>query len=207
MEKIHRVLIQVGIAALVLGIVSYLFLDKTVAVAASHLSHQSFVFRLGSLIDIYTGSKQMIYIEVIIGAIACWFLLTERPKPADRYARVFLSAFFAYVVTFSIKMVVARYRPEYLLSDQFYGFTWFNTGHGLTSMPSGHATVNFVLAISIAIFLCAKHRFFGVLLILYSIVVAISRVVINEHYVSDVLVALTVATWSIAYVINIQGKR
>ena len=101
-------------------------------------------------------------------------------------------------------MIVARYRPELLLSDQLYGFCWFNKSKEFTSMPSEHATVNFTLALSVSTFLCAKYRFICMMLILYSIAVAISRVVINEHYISDVLIALTIACWSIVYVLTIK---
>lgn len=199
-----KLLLQVGLISLVLGIVSYLFIDQSIAVAFSQLSHDNIFYKSSIFIDARTGSKKMIYVELVIGAICSWFILRKKNETARKYAMVFLSCFIAYVVTFSIKMIVARSRPELLLSDQLYGFSWFNTSHAFTSMPSGHATVNFALAFAVSIFLCAEYRVLCVALILYAIAVAMSRVVIDAHFISDILVALTVASWSIVYVLNIK---
>ena len=200
----HQNIHLVGLYSLVLGVISYLFIDKTVAVSVSQLPHDDIFYKIGKFIDAWTGSKHIIYVEFLIGSICSWFILKEHNEVARKYAMVFLSCFFAYVVTFSIKMIVARYRPELFLSHQLYGFSWFNTSHALTSMPSGHATMNFALAFAVSIFLCAKYRLLCVVLILYGIAVAISRVVVGAHFISDVLAALTVASWSIVYVLNIK---
>ncbi len=207
MNQLSKILFQVGFVALVLSVISYLFIDKTVAVSLSQLSQSDFFYKSSAYIDARTSSKQMIYVEMLMGAICSWFILQEKNEIARKFAMVFLSYFIAYVVTFSIKVVVARYRPELFLSDHLYGFSWFNTAHAYTSMPSGHATVNFALALSISASFCLKCRFVCIVLILYSIAVAISRVVVNAHYISDVLIALTVASWSIAYVQNLPIAR
>jgi|GEM_PF-5159574 len=204
MNAISKILFQVGLVSLAFGIISYLFIDKTVAIALSQLHHDDLFYKTGAFIDAWMSSKQMIYIELLIGAISNWYVLKGKNEIARKYAMVFLGYLIAYVVTFAIKMIVARYRPDLLLSDQLYGLSWFNTAKAFTSMPSGHAAVNFALALSVSIYLCAKYRIICVVLILYSVAVAISRVVINAHYLSDVLIALTVALWSIVFVRNIK---
>lgn len=202
---IKNILFQVGLIALILAVISYLFIDQTAAIVLSEFPHSNIVYKSAVFIDSRTSSKQMIYIELLIGAISSWLVLHGNNALARKFSFIFLCYFIAYLVTFAIKMLIARYRPELFLSDQLYGFSWFNASKAMTSMPSGHASVNFALALSVSIILFAKHRFFCLVLILYSIAVAISRVVINAHYISDILISLTVTSWVIIYVFNISG--
>lgn len=205
MKKICNTFFQVGLTSLILATLSYLFFDKSAAIALSELSHSGILYKTSTFIDFWTGSNKMVYIELLIGVLGSRYALQEKNATARKFAIIFLSYFVAYVVTFAIKMLVARYRPELFLSDQLYGFSWFNSAKEFTSMPSGHSAVNFALALSISVILYTKHRFICMVLILFSISVAMSRVVLTAHYISDVLTSLTVTCWSIIYVLNIKA--
>ncbi len=82
------------------------------------------------------------------------------------------------------KIVLGRQRPEYLFRDGFYGFEPLNFDTGANTFPSGHAQTIWVVAAVLCIAF-PRHR---LAICAVAAVVALSRVVITEHYLSDVLV-------------------
>jgi len=82
------------------------------------------------------------------------------------------------------KIVLGRQRPEYLFRDGFYGFEPLNFDTGANTFPSGHAQTIWVVAAVLCIAF-PRHR---LALCAVAAVVALSRVVLTEHYLSDVLV-------------------
>lgn len=207
MQKLYKNIFLVGLLSLILAIVCYLFIDKSVAVAISHIPHDNFFHRVSVTIGEWTSSQNMAYIALLIGLIGSWLTLKKNDPAVGKYAVVFLSFFITYVIVFAIKFTLARYRPELLLSQNFYGFSWLNLSHSLTSMPSGHAAANFALVLPMAIFLYKRNRLLATILVIYGITVAISRVVLNVHYVSDVLVSLTIALWVSGFLLSRVNKH
>lgn len=82
------------------------------------------------------------------------------------------------------KIGLGRQRPEYLFADGFYGFKPMNLDTGANSFPSGHSQTIWALAAVLCIAF-PRHR---LTVCTFAAVVALSRVVIGEHYLSDVLV-------------------
>jgi membrane-associated phospholipid phosphatase len=70
-----------------------------------------------------------------------------------------------------------------LFERGLYGFDPFRIGYEFNSFPSGHATTAFAIAVTCSIF-WPKYR---VHLFLFAAVVALSRLVLSAHYLSDVL--------------------
>ena len=89
------------------------------------------------------------------------------------------------VVNLVLKIVFSRARPDLLFSQQWYGFYGFKFSAPFWSFPSGHATtiMGFVFA------LCALWPKYRYLFLLYGVLIALSRVVLTHHYLSDVMVA------------------
>lgn len=86
-----------------------------------------------------------------------------------------------------VKFLVGRVRPN-LIHDRsvFYGpFGMFNHGRSLAmdSMPSGHTTVAFAMACILSRHFPARARLWFCL----SLCVAMARVVLDRHFLSDVL--------------------
>lgn len=84
-----------------------------------------------------------------------------------------------------LKTTLGRARPELLFSDNLYGFYGYHTSASYWSFPSGHTTtiMGFVFG------LCALFPKHCVVFILTGLLVAVSRVFLIQHYLSDVLTA------------------
>jgi len=98
-----------------------------------------------------------------------------------------LAFFFACVaisglITDILKPMIGRARPVLLDRVGVYGFHPFAYHANYNSFPSGHATTAFALAFAL-IALWPRGR---PLLIAFAIAIALSRVMVNAHYLSDV---------------------
>jgi len=82
-----------------------------------------------------------------------------------------------------VKWIAGRNRPINLFNHGFFGFDYFETIYELNSFPSGHALIPFALATALSILFPR----FGSLAFIPATVIALSRVVITAHYVSDVI--------------------
>jgi undecaprenyl-diphosphatase len=87
------------------------------------------------------------------------------------------------IATDIIKPILGRARPVLLEREGTYGFHPFSTHAVWNGMPSGHATTAFALAFCLMTF-WPRHRN---LLIALACVLAVSRIIVNAHYLSDVL--------------------
>ncbi len=97
------------------------------------------------------------------------------------------------IVTDIIKPILGRARPVELLRENIYGFHPFSFHAAWNSMPSGHATTAFALAAILCIQL-PRWRFLWLAL---GLVLAISRIVVDAHYISDVVAGAAVGILSV----------
>lgn len=93
------------------------------------------------------------------------------------------------LVTNALKVVFARARPWRLVEDGSFGFHWFDLARGWDSFPSGHATAIFALAFALG---RLRPRLAPGLLVL-ALPVALARVVVTNHYPSDIVAGIAVA--------------
>jgi undecaprenyl-diphosphatase len=93
------------------------------------------------------------------------------------------------IVTDIIKPILSRARPVELERGGIYGFYPFDFHARMNSMPSGHATTAFALAFVVAGF-SPRWRIPAFLAAGY---LALSRVMVNAHYLSDVIAGGVVA--------------
>jgi len=94
-----------------------------------------------------------------------------------------------------LKPVFGRGRPRLFIADGTFGFTWRGAHAVYWSFPSGHAITIVALAAALAV---VERR--GVpLYVAGALLVMASRIVLDEHYLSDVLAGAAlagVATWA-----------
>jgi undecaprenyl-diphosphatase len=95
------------------------------------------------------------------------------------------------LVSALLKRLIGRARPEGL--DTF-GTLWFEPGawaqYSLQGLPSGHATTSFALAFAlVALF----GRWWGVAFALAALI-ALSRIVVGAHFLTDVLAGALLGT-------------
>jgi len=101
----------------------------------------------------------------------------------DKLFFLFVIVALAGIAVDIIKPVLGRARPVILLREGFYGFHPLTFDAAWKSMPSGHANTCFALA-------CVLAVLFPRLRILWFAIAfadALSRVMVNAHYVSDVI--------------------
>lgn len=91
------------------------------------------------------------------------------------------------IITTIVKVILARYRPEMLLFDNHYGFHFFSFKKAYNSMPSGHTALTFAGLLAIANFF--EKKYITLIAIIISGLVAVSRIIILDHFISDVIVA------------------
>lgn len=81
-----------------------------------------------------------------------------------------------------LKMAIGKSRPKLLFSDGRLDFTPFSYGHEVNGFPSGHATT---CAAGATILAMAMPRF-RVAFLAGGLALALTRVAIHAHYLSDV---------------------
>ncbi|MCZ6743723.1 MAG: phosphatase PAP2 family protein, partial [Alphaproteobacteria bacterium] len=82
-----------------------------------------------------------------------------------------------------MKVLFGRGRPKLLFRDELYGFDWFRLDADFHSFPSGHAQT--ITALMVALFILFPR--FGVAYLVIGAAIAISRAVVNAHYMGDIV--------------------
>jgi membrane-associated phospholipid phosphatase len=111
----------------------------------------------------------------------------QRGRKMSYWAEVFLFLLMAIAVTGLacdlLKFICGRARPTLLFHDGVYGFFFFEAKGKLASFPSGHAAT--IAALATALFLIAPKGW--KLYLPAAIAVALSRVILSVHYLSDIV--------------------
>lgn len=101
------------------------------------------------------------------------------------------------IVVNLLKGIIGRYRPVEWIKSEHYGFDNFSfLEYTANSFPSGHATTAFAVGISLML-LFPKYRY---VLLMMTGIVALSRVVLYQHYMTDVMAGALVGGVS-AYIL------
>jgi undecaprenyl-diphosphatase len=93
-----------------------------------------------------------------------------------------------------LKVIFGRTRPQLYLFEQIYGFHWFEIGYNYNSFPSGHACT--IGAATAAMWLLLPR--WRWLWVAVGLPIALTRVALYAHYVSDVIVGVWFgAVWTL----------
>jgi membrane-associated phospholipid phosphatase len=168
---------------LALAILSYVFLDKKIAVfVASHSSHALYVAS-----DVLAEFGRSTY--YLIG-FALLFLISQIFIKNKRVAHVSLFFLLAIIVSGLscdiLKIVFGRARPTVFLQQHLYGFYFFQWHSNMWSFPSGHATT----IASLAMVLSLLYPRFWLGFFAFATVVASSRIIVGAHFLSDVMLGM-----------------
>ena len=142
------------------------------------------------------GLGQLYYIPLFL--IALFFRYIVHNKKLEMRAWflwlcVAIPSFFCLV----FKMILGRARPYYWLHDDLFGFYWFKFQAPYWSFPSGHTStvMGFVIGLTL---LMPNH---SLLFLLLGAGLALTRVLLFYHYITDVLVAMVLAFYEIGLLI------
>ena len=171
-------------AVFALYILLYLFVDKPIALAVHAMTHPT-LFHAAKIISHLGNYKLWIIISAAFSLVS--FALLALGYQFSAHARkalfVFCSVFLAVVIGAVVKFVLARARPELLFEKGIYGFHFFSFQESYTSSPSGHTLSIFAVATSLSM-LCKRY---APLFFLVAVCVGLSRIIVDAHYVGDVL--------------------
>jgi membrane-associated phospholipid phosphatase len=134
------------------------------------------------------------FIALVCLGTACY--QHRQKKPVCQYfLSLGINLSIAFILAFIVKLSLGRYRPVALLQDNLYGFHYFSLNADAGATPSGHTTMAFALFTSIARFY--KKAWLSLLCMLPPIVLAFSRLVLSDHYLSDVAAAAYIGIISV----------
>ena len=149
---------------------------------------------------------------VIFTLLVQWWLKNKTTKQLTRYMKIAilasLTVWFALEVNLTLKDLWGRYRPYELTigNHEFTNWLTINGVNGHKSFPSGHAMAA-TLCIVFSWFVSNnKHKIFFIGGIVYGVVIAISRVIMGAHFLSDVTFSFFL-TVLIIFIMNGLGKK
>jgi len=149
----------------------------------------------------------LIFIIIYIFSIFVEKLQTKNKKFFSLLKYFSLSGFvyllFAGTITQVLKHIIGRPRPNYINFTEGLGLDFFTTNSNLHSFPSGHASTAFMIALLMSALFPKLKIFFYI----FSFLIAISRVVVGAHYITDVVAGILVAIIAFKILNNFFDKK
>ncbi len=194
-----------SLAIAFIGILSYEVADRPLA---QYFAGSSDGVHRGFLFITQFGLSGGYLIGAAVLALLCMLAAPRLRDPAlarrlrlNAWRAIFVFSAIAVpgLVADVLKPVFGRARPPLFLHDGIYGFFWQGPHASYWSFPSGHT----VTAAALATALYLLYRRHLSLLVLFAVLIGLSRVIITEHYLSDVIagawlgVGGTLMMWSI----------
>lgn len=187
-ERLVEVAIKpwVLIGYLALVILSFLYLDRSIAYYFHELAGRVNLNFLGWLTQLGLGGLYLIPLFLI----ALFFRYISHNKEREIQAWfLWLSVLLPSLICVGLKITMGRARPELLFTDHLYGFYWLQKKSYYWSFPSGHSTtiMGFVFGLS------ALLPRFCYLYIIVGLILVSTRILLTQHFLSDVLIATYLA--------------
>ena len=190
--------------ALACALLFFVAAPLTILTLDPWLTHQiarlppDLVISFGHITEI--GNSRWYLFPALALALGCW-LVARSGRVGDQARRlwrwfsgasffVFLSIFGPGFVVNLMKWTIGRARPKLLLREDTYGFEPFILlVPNWNSFPSGHAQVSLCVALAFGA-LFPKLRGF---LLALAVVIAVSRIVLLVHFISDVMASIALS--------------
>jgi membrane-associated phospholipid phosphatase len=190
----------VGVSLAVVGIMALCVLWIDIPLAWYFRRNTLFFDKLAACITLWGYSRWALSISLLgwgLGrALSRGLADPRRQEQARRLALacsfVFVSVASSGLLVNGLKFLFGRARFNALMLRGEYGFYFFQTGYDFSSFPSGHANTALVLAIALGC-LWPRGR---VVLLLAGLMLALSRVVVTAHYLSDALAGGLLGWWT-----------
>ena len=134
---------------------------------------------------------------IIVSLILFIYWIDKKPKQSDAALLILSTTIISGILVNIVKVIFGRARPQLYADEQLYGFFWGKLDVLYRSFPSGHATTAMAVWLAFAL-LFPRYRAW---LIAIGILISLSRVILTQHYLSDVIIGgwLGVMTTLILY--------
>jgi len=185
-QPLGLIFLTVAVFSLFSGIV----LEKNLVLLIK--SYQSYLFidffRLITVVGDATWWLIIFVLGLSITILGLKFEVTKtHTATLQRYKSIFwyliLSCLVSGVLHHILKILIGRFRPRYLFSQDLYGFSPLNFDIAMNSFPSGHSQTIFSICMCLSIIYPRYVTFF----LLLAVMVGISRIVLLAHFPSDVI--------------------
>ena len=182
-------------------VLSYLYLDKP-------LADWLFSLNLQDKYPILTwvtclGNMKIYLILLFVLALLCRYGQQVGGIGEQRAWFLLLCVALSNAVCGVLKVSLGRARPDLWLNHHEYGFSWFQMDKLHMSFPSGHTTTIMSLVFGLSVLFpryWAAFIFAGVL-------VTLSRVLLLQHYLSDVVAAMYVTLVVVIALVAVFQKK
>ncbi len=179
------------------------YADTPIAIFVSQAIDRSSFQIWAEITRIGDAAPYFIFFTLMFLAARTMFVRTAPMTVAGWYANLARTAFFSLVSFAAAGLVVnllkfgfGRGRPRHLFTEGSDGFFPMSSEWLFNSFPSGHAQVIFVMATLVAVIL-PRLSYFAFFI---ATIVALSRVMISVHYVSDILFGAFVGIATVLWV-------
>lgn len=182
-----------GVLTAAFCVLSYELIDRLLAISVALQIPEGGNIRL--IAELISQISEPNHWLVIFVLALCFSTGQFIAKKHHRGIYVFtLSLFIAIVVTTSLKMMLARYRPELYLTEGLYGFHGFSYQKAFNSFPSGHVALNFAGLLPLAYIV--KNKNFTIFMLVICVMIAIARILLDKHFLSDVVAGAYIGIFS-----------
>lgn len=180
-------------------VISYEWIDIPLAQALQpigSLTHASF----GFITELGEGAVYL----VPLGLVFLWAWLKGEELWATRAGFVFVAVAVPGIFADILKPVFARARPVLLFRENVFGFTWGSPHANAWSFPSGHSVT--VAALAVALYALYPPAWPAYALL--ALLVMASRIILDAHYLSDVIAGLYIgAAFALAFLAAAQRRQ
>lgn len=193
-ERLFAVMTKPWIVIMFLGLVaaSFFWIDKPLAILV-YGGHFQEKWPWLKLLTAF-GKKSIYLVGFFVVALMSRFLFQN--KYWERISWFLLSCIlFSSFVCLILKVLFGRARPELYFSEQLYGFFGLQKNPLYWSFPSGHTTT----AMAIVFGLSALFPRYMMGFVVCGLLVAASRIILLQHYLSDVLMASYLALIEVGF--------
>lgn len=158
------------------------------------------------------GESDWVLIPALVAVVVAWLLSLVTRDRLRQWARqflalssfIFLGVGIPSLIATLLKRIIGRARPVEWTAEAPLSFTPLNwDAYSYQSFPSGHATTAFALALTVA-FLWPR-TFWPMLG--FAALVAISRIVLGQHYITDITAGAVLGTLGAYAVRNLFASR
>ncbi len=193
-------------SAVLLSVLSYFTADRQIALFADSVTDTSFV----EFFKVYTFAGESFFYLIFTGA-GFLFARHANYSAALKSLYVFLSVVISGAAVNILKPLLGRSRPELFLSEDRFGFhllaldIFEKTSYTMQSFPSGHAATGMAVGVSLSLLFPG----FRILWLAFGVSIVMSRLIVNAHFLSDVIIGslIGIAGAAAAYRIVFRSER
>jgi len=182
-SKLNQLTLYTACITFIACSVSYLFIDQPLASIAYYSLPKTYLYSIANFIGKISEPSLWAGLFLILAIISSICFIRHHHN--KKLYIITLSLFIAILVATLLKYTLARYRPILFLEQNLYGFHGFSMKNSFNSFPSGHATLAFAGLLGFSNIFNKKSL--TITLIMIACIIAISRIIMAQHYLSDVI--------------------